>query len=278
MTGIEMAEHRAAQVFSIYEIEATGELPAEARVIFDPDLTSVYWPLEKGRCRWGFQIRDAAAHEASMGRLEQLIAARAPWCTARPTQIYWSTLGLFESRLTRSFGKRGVWARRGRRAPGTSSRRTQHELGAARSARVGIAHIADPALGGRAVASRPACDRDARNVGIGPRGRPGGARASGRRSVGPAERGANPQPACLPREKSSSRCSSRSASRPRRQSTAPVSARRSANLTSVRGGGRLTPANARWYKRPLFKLEAGNSVWPRRKQNCSTTLSRAIPH
>jgi 2-polyprenyl-6-methoxyphenol hydroxylase-like FAD-dependent oxidoreductase len=109
MTGIEMAEHDAAQVFSIYEIEATGELPAEARVIFDPDVTSVYWPLEKGRCRWGFQIRDAAAHEASVERLEQLIAARAPWCTARPTQIYWSTLGSFESRLARSFGKGGVW-------------------------------------------------------------------------------------------------------------------------------------------------------------------------
>jgi 2-polyprenyl-6-methoxyphenol hydroxylase-like FAD-dependent oxidoreductase len=109
MAGIEMAEHSAAQVFSIYEIEATGELPAEARVIFDPELTSVYWPLEKGRCRWGFQIRDAAAHEASMERLEQLIAARAPWCTARPTQIYWSTLGSFESLLARSFGMGGVW-------------------------------------------------------------------------------------------------------------------------------------------------------------------------
>ena len=105
MAGIEMAEHRAAQVFSIYEIEAAGELPTEARVIFDPDLTSVYWPLEQGRCRWGFQIRASSEHAASMGRLEQLIAARAPWCTARPTQIYWSTLGLFESRLTRSFGK-----------------------------------------------------------------------------------------------------------------------------------------------------------------------------
>ena len=109
MSGIEMTEHRAAQIFSIYEIEATGELPDEVRIIFDPDLTSVYWPLEKGRCRWGFQIRDVAAHEASMERLEQLIAARAPWCTARPTQIYWSTLGLFESRLARSFGKPGVW-------------------------------------------------------------------------------------------------------------------------------------------------------------------------
>jgi 2-polyprenyl-6-methoxyphenol hydroxylase-like FAD-dependent oxidoreductase len=44
-----------------------------------------------------------------MGRLEQLIAARAPWWNARPTQIYWSTLALFEGRLARSFGKGGVW-------------------------------------------------------------------------------------------------------------------------------------------------------------------------
>jgi 2-polyprenyl-6-methoxyphenol hydroxylase-like FAD-dependent oxidoreductase len=109
MAGIEMAEHGGGQVFSVYEIEATGELPAEVRVILDPDLTSVYWPLEEGRCRWGFQIQDASGHAASMERLEQLIAARAPWWTARPTQIYWSTLALFEWRLARSFGNGGVW-------------------------------------------------------------------------------------------------------------------------------------------------------------------------
>ena len=109
MSGIEMEGHGAGQIFSVYEIEAAGELPAEGRVILDPDLTSVYWPLEEGRCRWGFQIKDASEHEASMERLEHLIAARAPWCTARPTQIYWSTLGLFERRLTRSFGNGGVW-------------------------------------------------------------------------------------------------------------------------------------------------------------------------
>ena len=109
MSGIEMEEHGAGQLFSVYEIEAAGALPAEVRVILDSDLTSVYWPLEEGRYRWGFQIRDDSEHEASIERLEQLIAARAPWCTARPAQIYWSTLGLFESRLTRSFGNRGVW-------------------------------------------------------------------------------------------------------------------------------------------------------------------------
>jgi len=109
MSGIEMEEHGAGQIFSIYEIEAAGELPAEARVILDPDMTSVYWPLEDGRCRWGFQIHDAVKHSTSMERLEQLIATRAPWFAARPTQIYWSTLGLFERRLVRTFGRGGVW-------------------------------------------------------------------------------------------------------------------------------------------------------------------------
>jgi 2-polyprenyl-6-methoxyphenol hydroxylase-like FAD-dependent oxidoreductase len=109
VSGIEMEEHGAGQIFSVYEVEAMGELPAEVRVIVDPDLTSVYWPLEEGRCRWGFQIRDASEHAASMERLEQLVAARAPWCSARPTQIYWSTLASFESRLTRSFGRGSVW-------------------------------------------------------------------------------------------------------------------------------------------------------------------------
>jgi 2-polyprenyl-6-methoxyphenol hydroxylase-like FAD-dependent oxidoreductase len=109
MSGIEMDESGAEELYSVYEIEAAGELPAEARVMLDPDLTSVYWPLEEGRCRWGFQIQDASEHEVSMERLEQLIAARAPWWTARPMQIYWSTLALFEGRLARSLGTGGIW-------------------------------------------------------------------------------------------------------------------------------------------------------------------------
>jgi 2-polyprenyl-6-methoxyphenol hydroxylase-like FAD-dependent oxidoreductase len=109
MAGIDMELAGAGQIFSVYEIEAAGELPAEMRVIIDPDLISVYSPLEDGRCRWGFQITDATGHESSMGRLEQLIAARAPWWKGRPTQIYWSTLGVFESRVAKSFGRGGVW-------------------------------------------------------------------------------------------------------------------------------------------------------------------------
>ena len=44
-----------------------------------------------------------------MERLQQLIAARAPWYTARPAQIYWSTLASFASRLARTFGSGRVW-------------------------------------------------------------------------------------------------------------------------------------------------------------------------
>ncbi|MGH9240449.1 MAG: FAD-dependent oxidoreductase [Vicinamibacterales bacterium] len=109
LSGIEMEQYGAGQLFSVYEIEAEGDLPTEVRVILDAELTSVYWPLEEGRCRWGFQIRDESEHTPSMERLEQLIAARAPWSMARPTQIYWSTFGLFERRLARSFGSGDVW-------------------------------------------------------------------------------------------------------------------------------------------------------------------------
>ena len=109
MVGIDMAEYGAGQLFAVYEVEATGELPAEGRVILDPDLTSVYWPLEPGRCRWGFQINGVEEYAPSIERLEELLAARASWFTARPKQVYWSTRALFESRLTRSFGDRSVW-------------------------------------------------------------------------------------------------------------------------------------------------------------------------
>lgn len=109
MAGIEMTAHGEGKIFSVFEIEASGELPGEVRVILDPDSTSVYWPLEKGRCRWGFQIPDASAHAPSTERLEQLAAARAPWWTARPTQIYWATAAVFGSSLAQSFGKGGVW-------------------------------------------------------------------------------------------------------------------------------------------------------------------------
>src|SRR4029078_1083715 len=82
MASFEMDDHGAGQLFSVYEIEAAGDLPDEVRVMLDPDFTSVYWPLEEGTCRFGFQIRRDSEHDVSMERLTALIAGRAPWCTA----------------------------------------------------------------------------------------------------------------------------------------------------------------------------------------------------
>ena len=42
MAGIEMEELGTGQIFSIYEVEASGELPGEVRVMLDRDATSVY--------------------------------------------------------------------------------------------------------------------------------------------------------------------------------------------------------------------------------------------
>ncbi len=107
--GIEMDAMGPAQVFSVFEIEAEGELPDEVRVILGTDQVNVYWPLEPGRCRWGFQIAGQSAHAATTERLAALLRERATWFTARPKAIYWSTLGIFERRLAHQFGRGPVW-------------------------------------------------------------------------------------------------------------------------------------------------------------------------
>ena len=223
MAGIEMAGHGAGQVFSVYEIEAAGELPAEVRVILDPDLTSVYWPLEEGRCRWGFQIQDASrtrgidgAARAADRREGSVVDGAADadlLVDARPLRV--------APRAELRQGRR--LARRGRRAPGGSGRRAQHEFGAGGSARAGGAHGADPARG-RAAAplgleefATKTHEAWQRLLGC----RQGGARAARGGSVGPTDGCAGSSPAFRLQETTSNRCSSRSASRPRREGATP---------------------------------------------------------
>ncbi len=109
MSGIGTKGMGTAITMSVFEVEAKGDLPEEARVVLDPDRVSIYWPLEPGRCRWGFQIRATSEHDASVERLGDLLATRAPWFTSRPTDIYWSTLALFETRIADRFGQGAAW-------------------------------------------------------------------------------------------------------------------------------------------------------------------------
>ncbi len=130
------------------------------------------------------------------------------------------------------FRQGGRLDRRGRRAPGGSGRRAQHEVGAGRSTRAGSAYIADPARGGSAVAPPGIRERDARSVATAPRRRPGGARASGGRALGPADRGEDPRlHSCLGRRP-------RTAAQPNRPHGRAARSRRRSRC--------LTPRDARW--------------------------------
>jgi 2-polyprenyl-6-methoxyphenol hydroxylase-like FAD-dependent oxidoreductase len=109
LAGIEMEAMGPGQIFSVFEIEADGELPNEVRVVLGSGQANVYWPLEPGRCRWGFEIAAPSEHAPTIERLATLLRERAAWFTAKPTVIYWSTLGVFERRLARQFGRGRIW-------------------------------------------------------------------------------------------------------------------------------------------------------------------------
>lgn len=109
MSGIETSDLGEGVLVSVFEIEAEGELPDEARAVLDADSTSFYWPLEPGRCRFGFTIRGVSEHEPSLARLASFLSSRAPWFDARPKILYWSTAALFDRRLARKFGNEGAW-------------------------------------------------------------------------------------------------------------------------------------------------------------------------
>jgi len=103
MLGIETEDAGGTLTLSVYEFEARGEMPDEARVVLETAAQGVYWPLEPGRCRWGFQIASAADHEPTVERLRDLLSRRAPWFAARPDNLYWSTLVQFDRRAARAF-------------------------------------------------------------------------------------------------------------------------------------------------------------------------------
>jgi 2-polyprenyl-6-methoxyphenol hydroxylase-like FAD-dependent oxidoreductase len=108
LAGIGTETRGTAQIVSVYEAEVTGDLPDEGRMVLDAARISVYWPLEAGRCRWAFEVGSQAEHDSSLERLQRLLAERAPWFTARPTHIYWSSLAQFERKVAKEFGRDGI--------------------------------------------------------------------------------------------------------------------------------------------------------------------------
>ncbi len=114
-------------LFAVFEFASDAELNHEAHVIMDAETTSVLWPLPGGRCRWSFQLTDADEFAGErvksrlselgrwifpaldQGRLETLMAERAPWFAGSVDEIIWSVAIRFERRLAAGFGRRGLW-------------------------------------------------------------------------------------------------------------------------------------------------------------------------
>lgn len=118
------------QTFAVFEIATDGNIPAEVRFVLDDELTSVYWPLGEGRCRWSFEIKASTqspvAQERAKSRLcvqvgselfpylsgddlMRWLRERAPWFQADVKEIDWATSVQFERRLAESAGEGRVW-------------------------------------------------------------------------------------------------------------------------------------------------------------------------
>jgi len=102
--GIAFTDQGRGQLYSVYQFETGGDVPADGRLMVDGDRVGGYWPLPEGRCRFSFPIGIAAEHRPDAGRLHELLASWAPWFRGTVGATEWTALGLFERKLAASFG------------------------------------------------------------------------------------------------------------------------------------------------------------------------------
>jgi NADPH-dependent dioxygenase len=126
--GFDWREVGDPELYAVFEFDAESGPEHEVRVVLGAQGKSVLWPMPGGRWRWSFQLPDSARVKAwreksrlavQLGRqafeqlgeeqLLELIAERAPWFEARPSNLRWSTLVRFERRLSSGFGQGRSW-------------------------------------------------------------------------------------------------------------------------------------------------------------------------
>lgn len=126
--AIDFPEVSDPELFAVFEIAVERELPPEVRVFFHDETINVLWPLPGGRCRFSFQLLDAAELKRPRvksrllvelgddalallpeGTLGRLLAERAPWFDLGYEDVRWSMIVSFEQRLATRFGRGRVW-------------------------------------------------------------------------------------------------------------------------------------------------------------------------
>ena len=125
--GIENERLAAPEHYAVYEFEPEIELADELGVVLTESTTSVLWPLPGRRCRWSFQLagweetefaekdRDPfwgeapAVAQRTRQRLQQRLAAQAPWFGTGIRTVDWAADIQFQHRLARQYGRGRCW-------------------------------------------------------------------------------------------------------------------------------------------------------------------------
>ena len=109
LLGIDYVDYGDAGTFFVTEFETEETIDPEVRVVFEGERTSVCWPLHSHRARWSFQVDPTTERRPSQDDFVRFLETRAPWFTARPSNLAWSTIVKFEHRLATSFGSGRAW-------------------------------------------------------------------------------------------------------------------------------------------------------------------------
>jgi len=126
--GIAGEETGKPEHFTVFELETEAELAPEMSIVLHQQTVSVLWPFAEKKCRWSFQwsqadapadfpqkdrnrftIAESPGGQDSPHRLQQLLAARAPWFKAGIKDVGWGANIQFGHRLARQFGRERAW-------------------------------------------------------------------------------------------------------------------------------------------------------------------------
>lgn len=106
---LDYPEQGAASTFAAYELKGEESWSHEARVVLNPDSTNVFWPMQDGRCRLGFQVDKEPEGRPDLELLRELGRERMPWIDIAGEAPAWSAIVTFQNRLVEQFGRDRIW-------------------------------------------------------------------------------------------------------------------------------------------------------------------------
>ena len=120
--GIKLDEPVRNEVYAIVDLDGGSDQHSELSVVFDGDLTHVFWPLPDGRCRWALQLRDehdhaSADHDSHHGHLpvtsadelNEKLGQVAPWFSGKIRPEHEPEAARFRTRIATSMGHETAW-------------------------------------------------------------------------------------------------------------------------------------------------------------------------